>query len=350
MGVLWLVQTPAILNWKKLSILKETDFTLNFEKIAFMKSVIPTFNLPLLSLIVLFVFGCKQENKTETSAEISSDMKEKQEAPKRPISENFKRYWYAGEAEITSYQLEQARYGELRDGNAVLIYVTEPFLPNEQVKANRNNPDNVSVLKLNATKNFLTGIYPYSIMSSTFYPVHDNQHGLKTSLSVQEWCGHVYSQLNNREQFEFRSHSYFEGEADQNFTMEKALLENDIWTKIRINPENLPKGNITMIPSLEFLRLRHQEIKSYEAKAEISSKDGITTYTISYPELERNLMIHFTSTFPFSIEGWTEEFKSGFGTNAKTLTTTASKMKTLKTAYWKQNGNSDLILRDSLGL
>ena len=75
MGVLWLVQTPAILNWKKLSILKETDFTLNFEKIAFMKSVIPTFNLPLLSLMVLFVFGCKQENKTETSAQIERDQK-----------------------------------------------------------------------------------------------------------------------------------------------------------------------------------------------------------------------------------------------------------------------------------
>jgi hypothetical protein len=315
-----------------------------------MKSVLPTFTTTFLSLLLVFVFGCKQENNTETSAELPSKKEKEPEAPKRPISDNFKEYWYAGEAEITSYQLKQARYGELRDGNAVMIYVTEPFLSKEQVKANNSNPDNVSVIKLNATKNFLTGIYPYSIMSSTFYPVYDNQHALKTSLSVQEWCGHVYSQLNNREMFEFMSHSYFEGEADQNFTMDKATLENEIWTKIRIAPENLPVGDITMIPSLEFLRLRHQEIKSYEAKAEIASKDGITTYTISYPELERNLMIHFTSEFPFSIEGWTEEFKSGFGANAKTLTSTASKIKTLKTAYWQQNGNNDLMLRDSLGL
>ncbi|MEC7772056.1 MAG: septum formation inhibitor Maf [Bacteroidota bacterium] len=314
-----------------------------------MKFFNSTFGTSFLLLILLFM-GCKQENKTETSTDTAPTTKTKEQPPKNPLSENFKQYWYAGEAEITSYQLEQARYGELRDGKAVLIYVTEPFLPTEQVKANNSNPENVSVLKLNATKKFLTGIYPYSIMSSTFYPVYDNQHALKTSLSVQEWCGHVYSQLNNREKFDFTSHSYFEGEADRAFSMEKTILENEIWTKIRINPDHLPLGDVSMIPSLEFLRLSHQEIKAYNANAQLSSKDGISTYTISYPKLERNLMIHFTADFPYSIESWTEELKSGFGSDAKTLTTSATKIKSLKTAYWQQNDNKNLILRDSLGL
>jgi len=270
--------------------------------------------------------------------------------PKKPLSEDFKAYWYAGEAEITSYKLEQARYGELRDGHSVLIYVTEPFLPKEQVKADQNNPENVSVLKLNATKKFLTGIYPYSIMSSTFYPVHDNQHAIKTSLSVQEWCGHVYSQINNRNQFEFTSHSYFEGEADQNFTLEKEVLENEIWTKIRVYPEDLPVGNLKVIPSLEYMRLVHKELKAYDATASVSSENGITSYTLTYPSLERTLSIKYMSNFPYTIESWSEEFKSGFGANAKTLTTTASKIKSIKTAYWGQHDNDDLMLRDSLGL
>jgi len=305
----------------------------------------------LVSLVAFSLLGACNDNRQKTDGSTSSTPpKEDTPKPKTPLSDEFKAYWYAGEAEITSYKLEQARYGELRDGNAVLIYVTEPFLPKEQVKANNNNPENISVLKLNATKKFLTGIYPYSIMSSTFYPVHDNQHALKTSLSVQEWCGHVYSQLNNRNQFEFTSHSYFEGEADQNFSMEKAILENEIWTKIRINPENLPTGEISIIPSLEYLRLRHQEMRPYNAIAQTSSKEGITTYTIYYPNLERNLMINFTTNFPYSIVSWEEKFKSGFGSNAKTLTTSASKIKTLKTAYWKQNENKNLVLRDSLGL
>jgi len=302
----------------------------------------------LLTLSVLT--SCVDKTSTAESNEASNPASNEKVKPKQPLDAGFKNYWYTGEAEITSYKLDQARYGELRDGNAVLIYVTEPFLPIKQVKADNSNPENISVLKLNATKKFLTGIYPYSIMSSTFYPVYDNQHALKTSLSVQEWCGHVYGQINNREKFEFTSHSYFEEEADQNFPMEKSFLENEIWTKIRINPENLPLDDFEMIPSLEFLRLRHQEIKAYQVNASITSENGLSTYTLSYPELERSLTIHFTSEFPYYIESWTEEFKSGFGPNAKSLTTSASKIKTLKTAYWSQNDNKNLILRDSLGL
>ena len=135
----------------------------------------------------------------------------------------------------------------IREGTSVLIFVTEPFLPETQVKADRNNASNVPILKLNATKKYLTGIYPYSLMSSTFYPVSNDQHALKTSFSMQEWCGHVYSQLNNREQFEFTSHSYFEGEADQNLKLDKSILENEIWQRIRINPKELPLGDIKAV-------------------------------------------------------------------------------------------------------
>ncbi len=315
-----------------------------------MKPLFSTFNTFLILSSISIIVGCKQENTAETNTETTANSETIKQSPKKPLSANFKNYWYAGDAEITSYKLEQARYGELRNGNAVLVYVTEPFLPKKQVKADNNNPENVSVLKLNATKKFLTGIYPYSIMASTFYPVYDNQHAIKTSLSVQEWCGHVYSQLNNHEKFEFTSHSYFEGEADQEFSIDKSILENEIWTKIRINPENLPVGDLSVIPSLEYLRLRHQEIKAYRAKGSLSSKDGISTYTLIYPELERTLSINFTVDFPYTIESWTEETKSGFGPNAKSLTTIATKIKSLKTAYWSQNNNKYLILRDSLGL
>ncbi len=48
--------------------------------------------------------------------------------------EQFKGYWYQGKAELTRYQLEQARYGEIHSGDAVLIFVTENFLLDKQVK------------------------------------------------------------------------------------------------------------------------------------------------------------------------------------------------------------------------
>lgn len=304
----------------------------------------------LVLSMILVIAGCKHEKTPQSDIGTTTNSETVKPSPKKPLSDNFKDYWYAGDAEITSYKLEQARYGELRNGHAVLIYVTEPFLPTKQVKADRTDSENVSVLKLNATKKFLTGIYPYSIMASTFYPVHDNQHAIKTSLSVQEWCGHVYSQLNNREKFEFTSHSYFEKEADQEISLDKSILENEIWTKIRISPKDLPVGSISIIPSLEYLRLGHQELKAYNAEGSLSSKDGISTYTITYLDLERTLSINFTTDFPYTIESWTEQTRSGYGTNAKSLTTTATKIRTLKTAYWGQNSNKDLILRDSLGL
>ncbi|MAU15737.1 MAG: septum formation inhibitor Maf [Muricauda sp.] len=315
-----------------------------------MKPFCSTPNAFLILSMILSIVGCKQENTTDTDTDAATNPETVKQSPKKPLPGDFKDYWYAGDAEITSYKLEQARYGELRDGHAVLIYVTEPFLPVKQVKADRAGSENVSVLKLNATKKFLTGIYPYSIMASTFYPVYDNQHAIKTSLSVQEWCGHVYSQLNNREKFEFTSHSYFEKEADQEISLDKSILENEIWTKIRIRPKDLPVGNISIIPSLEYLRLGHQEIKAYRAVGSLSSKDGISTYTLTYPDLERTLSINFTADFPHTIESWTEQTISGYGPNAKSLTTTATKIRTLKTAYWSQNSNKDLILRDSLGL
>ncbi|WP_190808514.1 septum formation inhibitor Maf [Flagellimonas sp. S3867] len=305
-----------------------------------------------LLLIVSSITSCIEESKASSKKMALNDepIITKAVKPKKQLSEDFKKYWYSGKAEITSYKLEQARYGQIRDGHSVLIYVTEPFLPEKQVKADRSNPENVNVLKLNSTKKYLTGIYPYSVMGSTFYPVYDNQHALKTSLSVQEWCGHVYSQINNREDFEFTSHSYFESEADQNVSLEKDLLENEIWNKIRINPTDLPTGNLKMIPSLEYARLRHAELKAYSATANLSTKSGMSSYTITYPDLERSLTINFTSEFPFTIESWTEEFKSGFGPKAKLLTTRATKLKSIKTAYWGQNGNDDVVLRDSLGL
>ena len=312
-------------------------------------------NLILIFLVLSVPFAlisCEAKASSKENEIVKAEsLKNNSEITKpKPLSEEFKEYWYSGEAEITSYKLEQARYGELRDGHAVLIFVTEPFLADKQVKADRSNSENIPVLKLNSTKKYFTGIYPYSIMSSSFYPVQDNQHAVKISSSIQEWCGHVYAQLNNRDDFEYEAHSYFEGEADQEFKMEKNILENELWNKLRINPGGLPQGELEVIPSLEYIRVAHKKIKPFKAIASLTEQDGISSYTLTYPELERTLTINFSTTFPYTIESWSDEFKSGFGANAKTLKSKATKIKTITTPYWRQNSNADIVLRESLGL
>lgn len=298
-------------------------------------------------LTVLFTFSsCKKTVSEVSELTQKAPLTTGISTPKTPLSKEFKNYWYAGDAEITSYRLEQARYSEIREGKAVLIFVTEDFLADTQVKADHYDEKNTSVLKLNATKNFLTGIYPYSIMQSTFFPVSNNQHALKISASIQEWCGHAYTQLNNRDTFEITSHSYFQGEADQNFNLEKTWTENELWTKLRIDPNSLPTGSIEIIPALEYLRLRHETIKAYTANA--SLKNGF--YTISYPDLNRSLKINFNTQFPFDILGWEETTLSGHGASSKSLITKATKLKTIKSDYWTRNNNADHSLRETLKL
>ncbi len=265
----------------------------------------------------------------------------------QPVSEEFKEYWYAGEAEITSYKLEQMRYGEMREGTAVNIFVTEDFLVEDQVKTdNRKKKKSTSVLKHNATKNFVTGIYPYSIMQSTFYPVENHRHALKVTASIQEWCGQSFLQFNNRSGFQVNAFSYFEEEGDQEFTIYYNYLENEIWPQLRVDPNKLPTGEINMFPSLEYFRLAHIKIKAYKALAEFFQDGENSVYQISYPQLKRQLRIYYEPTFPYKIVKWEESTEN----NGEKLVTTATKMSERKSPYWIENSNKDLPLREKLNL
>ncbi|MDP2058370.1 MAG: septum formation inhibitor Maf [Flavobacteriaceae bacterium] len=306
----------------------------------------------LFATISILIVSCKEQPQPK-AVEVAV-------APQTPVStinnekikysDAFKAYWFAGEAELAAYKLDQARYGEMRDGEAVLVFVTEDFLPKEQVKADKYSKENIPVLKVNFTKKFNTGVYPYSIINSIFYPVNNKNHAIKLAFASQEWCGHVYTQLNNRGDFNLTSHSYFEGEADQDFSLSQNILEDELWAQLRINPISLPQGTITLIPALEFSRLHHKAVEAHQAVAELAVNGEESTYTITYSDIERILKIKFQTAFPHQILGWEETGKSGFGDNAKTLTTTATLIKTIKSAYWSKNHNSDAGLRKTLGL
>jgi hypothetical protein len=294
--------------------------------------------LPIITCI-FFIFCSNNDTKNtaSTSENKRADIK------KHP---KFNEYWYRGKAEITSYELTQARYGEIHQGKAVHIFVTEDFLPEKQVKADYKNAKNVPVLKLNSTKKFVTGIYPYAIMTSTFSPIHSNQQALKVSFSSQEWCGNTFVQLNNRVHFDIDFHSYFEGDADREQILKKNILENELWNQLRISPENLPVGNIDIIPSFEFLALHHKEIKAYKAEASLIREGSYQVYTIKYAALKRTLSIKITAAFPYIIESWEEKLTK----KGQTLSTKAKKIKTIQSAYWQKNGVGNVKERKELGL
>ncbi|HET7291592.1 MAG TPA: hypothetical protein VFM88_04130 [Vicinamibacteria bacterium] len=133
-------------------------------------------------------------------------------------ADDFWAHWGDGKAELNGYRLTQPRYGEPRPGTAVLIYVTEDFSESLRVKADpgRHPASDVHpVLKLNAVRDFQTGIYDYNVLTSVFARVAAGWPVAKVSFSSQDWCGQVWHQLLPRSaKVEGVHHSYFDGEAD----------------------------------------------------------------------------------------------------------------------------------------
>ncbi|MCP5003017.1 MAG: hypothetical protein GY941_03570, partial [Planctomycetes bacterium] len=212
-----------------------------------------------------------------------------------PAEKDFYSYWHNHGAEISRFELEQVRYGEIHPGHAVLLFVTEPFLPERQVKADSelSGKESVPVLKLNFIKNFNTGIYDYSMMKSVFTPIPGENHSFKKTLKVsttrQDWCGHVYLQYNFEEDhYRVEQHSYFEKEGDRSVTIPSVFMEDEIWTRIRLAPDTLPVGEVEMVPGSFYTTLRMINIgteKAFAALTHMQEKDGgtVSTYTITYP-------------------------------------------------------------------
>lgn len=275
-----------------------------------------------------------------------------------PTAAQRQAYWNQGKAEITRFELQQARYGELHPGDAVLIFVTEPFSRAKRVKLDdpsRSPDDAVEVLKLNFTRKFETGLYPYSILTSVFTPT-DGTPTVKVSSTTQEWCGHVFMQLGRvggpQGSLQGELRSYFEAEGDVPLSVPAGvMLEDEVWTQLRLDPGRLPVGEVKMLPGLTFLRLRHIPAEPRRAQASLQRvAEGRVAYEVRYQDLERTLRIEFEDRFPFRILAFTERHPSGFGPGATPLTTTGTRREELMIDYWNRHRADDAALRRQLGL
>ncbi|NET59735.1 MAG: hypothetical protein F6K47_27375, partial [Symploca sp. SIO2E6] len=172
--------------------------------------------------------------------------------------------------------------------------------------------------------------------------------------SSQEWCGHTFVQMNLNDQgYRVQQNSYFEQDGDKTLSLGGAIPEDELWTAIRLNPEDLPTGKLQLIPGTMFQRLRHLSWTTQSATAELKPVAGnpqLMSYTLTYPELKRTLTIEFSKAFPHEIESWEETYQSGWGQGAKTLTTSAKRKKRILLDYWTKNSVADEVLRRELAL
>jgi hypothetical protein len=215
--------------------------------------------------------------------------------PPAPLkfSSEFQKLWWDGKAELAGYDLVASRYGELRKGVVVSIYVTEKFAKSARVKSDGNRPksDEFPVMKLNLIEDFQTGIYDYNLMESVFVAfanVDGRPSGSPTKVvfSGQEWCGSLFHML----RFESASiketlHSYFDGEADQENELSYPAdgFSEDVlplWARQMATPVLAP-GESKELPLLSSLRtVRFYHIPVGWGKVKLSRETATQTITV----------------------------------------------------------------------
>jgi hypothetical protein len=272
-------------------------------------------------------------------------------------------YWLSGSGELTTYKLKQARYGNINEGELILITVTEPFNTRKQVKSDTDTgPDIRTALKAQTIRKFKTGIYDYTMTTTSFVPwfAPVGEHAFKISGTSVEWCGQTFLQLNRHgNSYDVQSRSYFESEGDEDFQLPVGFSEDEIWQRLRMNPADLPVGSLKVIPSLVSTRLRHRKlslelavVKNADYSGSQFSGKNLRVYSLSYaPGLpqERTVEFIYESTFPYRITAYTETYLDGFQ-KPKKLQTVAVLHKQIKLDYWRTHDPEHLPLRKKLGL
>ena len=292
--------------------------------------------------ILFFLWGCSSPSLlTETAT-----------------SEAFWAHWSGGQAEVASYALTQPRYGELRQGTAVLVFVTERLNPTTLVKAESAPSSGRPVFKLNDIRAFQTGVYDYHTMTSTFLPLDGSSVGgtpLKVSASVQEWCGHTWERLKFGEHDIDRvAHSYFEAEGEQTERWaypERPLVLDSVPLTLRAHPESLLESpgslQVQWLSSRVDARLEHVQSRWREG-----------TLTLEPDVVPRQVGEETVASQVWRLDGqglsrtwWIEEAPPhrllGWQTSSGE---SASLIASKRMAYWDAQRAQDRKLRHELGL
>jgi hypothetical protein len=247
--------------------------------------------------------------------------------------------------------LDRARYDDVHPGEAVLIFVTEPFLPKQQVKQDEGvNKNTLNVLKMNRIDRFSTGVYDYSMFTSVFTPLsgYNLHYPLKITFSAQDWCGQLFTQLNNSNGFEYKQFSYFQQEGDTAIQMAYHLSEDNIFNVARIDDTKLPEGEFSIYPSQSFARTAHIPFQSYKAIGDLKQEDSVLIYNYSIPLLKRNVSIYLDRLQQNRIVKWTEAYPTLFDKKIRTSTYVLKAKESLP--YWSLNKTKDAVYRDSLNV
>ena len=265
--------------------------------------------LPRLLAVALLAGGCARAPAPQVAAAAGPPQ----------FGDAFWKQWGDGRAELAGYVLDTPRYGALRHGTAVTIFVTETFSNARRVKADPGRHpkrDEFPVMKLNLVQDFATGVYDYNLMTSAFTaltPVNARPAGAPTKVSfgAQEWCGHVYAQvLFDARSARFAAHSYFDAEADSETSFacpNDALAEDALLTWARgLSAPMLAPGDSAAAPlvsSLREARLLHQSLDVSPARFRCAAaRESVTVPAGRFETDVRTVEVAGGRTWTFWVE------------------------------------------------
>jgi hypothetical protein len=273
----------------------------------------------------------------------------------------FKATWYDGNAEISTYAMKEMRYGELRPGKRVMVFVTEPMRIASHLKPDAKLPDSavVNVLKLNDLRQFNTGVYQYNVMTSVYSAVEDHPPlttgmTLKAAFSAQEWCGTVFERLIRAEdQFQGTFFSYFESEGEGTYSFphnDTVEVEDNLLILVReLTGPSMPDTYIKkmrIIPSMWERRKSHTPVSlatcSLRKQVAPDMKTAIGDFPVamfSWDVNGREIVVLVEKAWPHRILSW-------HGSDGSSGTISATK----RIQYWSRHANKDEYLRRELML
>jgi hypothetical protein len=273
--------------------------------------------------------------------------------PRAAAGDAFTRAWSDGRAELSGYRARVDRYGEMRDAELVLVYVTEPLDRRTWVKDDDAPAEHrVGVLKLNASLKFQTGVYPYSVLTSVFAPVDRYQpeafSPVKITLSVQEWCGHVFHGVwpgDDRATEQLMSYFPQEGERRRDVpTPPGTLYEDALLIQLRELDGPFAGGGDwrgRVVPSLWSIRRAHRPMAAVEATITRSraAREGaaVHRFVLRYGDVTRTLDVEAEGAH--RVLGW--ETSDG---------EVAGLVRPARLPYWQLNHNGDEAQRALFGV
>ncbi len=279
-------------------------------------------------------------------------------APVEPIGvvaqapDGFWERWGDGKAEIDGYRLTTPRYGQLRRGEAVQIWVTETFTGAQRVKSDGGHPDEYPVLKLNDVRHFQTGIYDYHVMGQGFSRIDGRQplgQPVKVTLGVQEWCGQIYEEWLGFPGHYLRARrSYFDGEsADDRHDVPAGGILADQAALVARGLVGTVDGVVPWVSSLLDQRLLHREPAWTTATIHRDPAVDITVPAGAF----RAIPVRFDVAEGTGYTFWVEEAEPHRIVRWERPDGELAELTgSIRTPYWSQNGEGLEKLRADLGL